>query len=124
MRFLFTITIVLALTGCNDVVTTHYATLDEAKSQHAFEKGWLPPILPDSARTIVERNDLDLNTGTGTFDYDMSERPAFEEKLSQAGAVLRAEQNADVLTVTTNGSRWEIWLPRRSGQAKWDMRQH
>jgi hypothetical protein len=123
MRSGLAIFTLLALTGCSDVVTTRFATLEEAKSQRAFDRGWLPPVLPDSARAIVERNNLDVNTGTGSFEYDCSERITYLEGLSRAGALSRAKQNSDIVTVTTNGSRWEIRLPRSSGQAQWSMRQ-
>lgn len=123
MRSVFAILTILALTGCSDVVTSRFSDLAEAKSQGALERGWLPPLLPDSARAIVERNNLDLNTGMGSFAYDLSERPTYLEKLSRAGAVSRGEGEADILTVTTNGSRWEIRLPRTSGLAEWSVTQ-
>ena len=80
-------------------------------------------MLPDSARSIVERNDLDLNTGTGSFDYDLPEKTDYIEKLSRAGAVSRPEGDSDILTIISNGSRWEIRLPRSSGSAEWRIRQ-
>ena len=123
MRFALSIFLVLALTGCSDVVTTRFATVAEAKSKSAFERGWLPPLLPDSARAIVERNNLDLNTGTGSFDYDLPERSGYIERLSGAGAVSRAERDSDILTVAINGSHWEIRLPRTSGSAEWSIQQ-
>ena len=123
MRAVLTILTLLALTGCSDVVTQRHATLADAKSHGAFERGWLPPFLPDSARAIVERNNLDSNTGTGSFDYDLPERAAYIGRLSGAGAVSRPEGDSDILTVTTNGSRWEIRLPRTSGAAGWSIRQ-
>lgn len=93
------------------VVTARFPALADAKSQGAFERGWLPPLLPASARTIVERNNLDMNTGTGSLDYDLPERPT-----SRAGAVSRSEADSDILTVTANGSLWEMRLPRTSGR--------
>jgi hypothetical protein len=123
MRSVFAMLTILALTGCSDVVTSRFADLAEAKLQGAMERGWLPPLLPDSARAIVERNNLDLNTGMGSFAYDLSERPTYLEKLSRAGAVSRVEGETDILTVTTNGSRWEIRLPRTSGSAEWSVTQ-
>ena len=123
MRAVVTILTLLALTGCGDVVTQRHATLADAKSHGAFERGWLPPLLPDSARAIVERNNPDLNTGTGLFDYDLSERATYLERLSRAGAVSRSDGDTDILTVTTNGSRWEIRLPRTSGSAEWSVGQ-
>ena len=120
MRAVLAIFTMLALTGCSDVVTTRFSNLADAKSQRAFERGWLPPLLPDSARAIVERNNLDLNTGTGSFAYDLPERPTYVEKLSRAGAVSRVEGDSDILTVTTNGSRWEILLPRTTASGEWN----
>lgn len=67
MRSVLAIVTMLALTGCSDGVTTRFPNLSDAKSQSAFERGWLPPLLPDSARAIVERNNLDSNTGTGSL---------------------------------------------------------
>lgn len=122
MRSILTIVIVLALTGCSDEVTTRFPHLSDAKVQGALERGWLPPLLPASARAIVERNHLDSNTGTGSFAYDLPERPTYLEGLSRAGAVTRVEGDSDVLTVTTHGSQWEIRLPRTSGSAEWSVR--
>jgi len=123
MRSVLLIFAAVALTGCGDTVTRRFATLADAKSQKAFERGWLPPVLPDSARAIVERNNLDSNSGTGSFYYELGERGGYVEALSQVGAVSRAEEDGDVLTVTTNGSRWEIRLPRSEGRGEWTTRQ-
>lgn len=118
----FLILLVIALTGCSDVVTTRFATLAEAKLQHAFDRGWLPPIMPDSARNIIERNNLDSNSGTGSFDYNLPERTAYLERLIRSGASLRSGSEIDVLLVTTDDSHWEIQLPRSQGEARWKMR--
>jgi hypothetical protein len=93
----------------------------DAKAKEAFARGWLPPILPDSATSIVERNNLDLNTGTGSFDYDLAERSEYVKRLTEAGALSRTEDNSDILSVTTDSSRWEIRLPRASGSGEWSI---
>ena len=112
----------LALTGCSDEVTTRFPHLSDAKAQGALERGWLPPLLPASARAIVERNHLDSNTGTGSFAYDLPERPTYLEGHSRAGAVTRVEGDSDILTVTTHVSQWELRLQRTSGSAEWSIR--
>jgi hypothetical protein len=122
MRSVLAIVTMLALTGCSNEVTTRFPHLSDAKAQGALERGWLPPLLPASARAIVERNHLDSNTGTGSFAYDLPERPSYREKLSRAGGVTRVEGDSDILTVTTHGSQWEIRLPRTSGSAEWRIR--
>jgi hypothetical protein len=121
MRFVLAIFTMLALTGCSDVVTTRFSNLADAKSQGAFERGWLPPLLPDSATSIVERNNVDLNTGTGSFKYDLRERTAYIKRLTEAGALSRTEGDIDILTLSTNDSRWEIRLPRASGSGEWSI---
>jgi len=119
MRSLIATLAFLSLAGCSDVVSTRFATLADAKAQDAFLRGWLPPILPISATSIVERNNLDLNTGTGSFDYDLSERAAYIKRLTEAGALARADEKSDVLILAKNGSRWEIRLPHASGAGEW-----
>jgi hypothetical protein len=89
MRNLFAILTLLTLAGCGDEITTRFATLADAKAQEAFARGWLPPILPDSATSIVERNNLDLNTGTGSFDFDSAKRSGYIKRLTEAGALAR-----------------------------------
>ena len=121
MRNLVAILSLLTLAGCSDVITTRFATLADAKAKEAFARGWLPPILPDSATSIVERNNLDLNTGTGSFDYDLAERSKYVKRLTEAGALSRTEENSDILSVTTDSSRWEIRLPRASGSGEWSI---
>ena len=121
MRWLVSILCLITFVGCSDVVTTRFSNLADAKSQGAFERGWLPPLLPDSAKAIVERNDLDLNTGTGSFKYDLRERTAYIKRLTEAGALSRTEGDIDILTLSTNDSRWEIRLPRASGSGEWSI---
>lgn len=123
MRNLVVILSLLTLEGCSDETTTRFATLADAKTKEAFVRGWVPPILPDSATSIVERNNLDLNTGMGSFDYDSAERSRYINRLTEAGALSRTEGDIDILTLSTNVSRWEIRLPRNSGAGGWRIRQ-
>jgi hypothetical protein len=121
MRQVASVFVLITLVGCSDVVTTRFSNLADAKSQRAFERGWLPPLLPDSATSIVERNNVDLNTGTGSFKYDLRERTAYIKRLTEAGALSRTEGDIDILTLSTNDSRWEIRLPRASGSGEWSI---
>ncbi len=110
------------MAGCTDEVVTHFKTLDEAKKQMAFGRGWLPPWMPASAVCIEERNNLDLNNGTGSFEYDYRERIVYIEKLQQAGGILQPGQNRDVLILSTNGSTWKITLSRTEGKAQYETK--
>jgi hypothetical protein len=120
MKFVFITITALILVGCSDTATSRFATLAEAKEKRAFDRGWLPPILPASARNIVEMNDLDRSIGTGSFEYDLSERASYLASLRVLGAATSPEEkDTDNLILTTNGSRWEIALQRTTGQARY-----
>jgi hypothetical protein len=66
----------LLLVACGSSEQT-YATLREARSDHLFERGWLPDVLPPSTVDITIRTNLDLNTATGSFRFSSSEGGAF-----------------------------------------------
>lgn len=41
--------------GCtDDLVTTKFTDLQHAKVEHAFERGWLPSILPPSTKILLK----------------------------------------------------------------------
>jgi hypothetical protein len=41
--------LILLLLSCGEVQDSFYKTMDDAKRSGAVEKGWLPPIMPDSS---------------------------------------------------------------------------
>lgn len=70
MRSLIAILLISAsLIGCSDTVTTTFTDFHQAQNAGAFDRGWLPPILPPSAKNITEKNNLDLNVGEGFFTF-------------------------------------------------------
>jgi hypothetical protein len=71
--------VLAACTG--DVVTTRYASLDQARAHHLFGRGWLPDILPPSSRDIRTSNNLDLNLAEGEFHFDPAEFKAFSSRM-------------------------------------------
>lgn len=67
--------------GCtNDIVTTKFIDLQHAQTEHAFERGWLPPILPPSTKNIIEINNLDLNVGHGSFTFSPTDLDYFSDQ--------------------------------------------
>lgn len=72
----------LLLTADMDVVTTHYARLEEARADNLFARGWLPDILPESSRDITTNNNVSFNTSDGEFHFQESDYPAFVSQLS------------------------------------------
>jgi hypothetical protein len=80
MRFLFVA--MLLFGGCSDTVTNHYPTRAKAEADNLFERGWLPTLIPASARDITTSNDLDINISEGEFRYDPKETNEFLRHLT------------------------------------------
>ena len=61
--------LVLSATTCSEVMEASYSSLAEAKAQGAVERGWVPAWLPESARELKEKHDLDTNSSILRFAY-------------------------------------------------------
>lgn len=66
----------------SDVVTTKYLTVQAARDDELFARGWLPDILPPSARDIRVSNNLDLNISEGEFFFDAKDARTLREKIA------------------------------------------
>ena len=76
--------LLLLLCGCAPYdVTSRYATLEDARTDRLFERGWLPDLLPTSATQIQTENDLDLNISEGEFSFAPADANALFERLSK-----------------------------------------
>jgi hypothetical protein len=64
-----------------DVVTSRYATLNDARGGELFGRGWLPDILPASSHSFRTENNLDLNTSVGEFSFSPPDYAAFASRL-------------------------------------------
>jgi len=73
---------VLFLAAACDSVNSYYETLEEARVDALFERGWLPDVLPPSASEILMKNNLDLNTSEGQFLFAPHEFESFVNRLS------------------------------------------
>ena len=71
----------LSLSSCSDVVTRAYATLNDARRDGLFERGWLPDILPPSTWQIRVSSNLDMNTADGEFSFDPEHFAVFTARL-------------------------------------------
>jgi hypothetical protein len=121
MRRLSFLFLLLLLVSCSDVVTERFADLDDARTRRAFDRGWLPPIMPPSAKQIVLKCNLDVNTASCSFDYAAAEGSEYLKRLQMAGASLTKEAEVSILTLATNGSRWVIRLPPNVGRGEFSM---
>ena len=82
MRTIVAIALTLALFGC-DSVTSRYDTIEEARADGLFDRGWLPDVLPDSANSIRAKNQLDTNWSEGEFSFLPSDADKLFDKLSE-----------------------------------------
>ena len=131
MRYLILlIALALASCGLGPEVTTHFETVQEARSKGAFERGWLPPMLPESARNITETNDLDVNMGTGSFQFSASDYASFVSLLIPASPEVahrdwsaHTAKGFHVFTYAAQDTRWTLALhPRGEGLYAVDAR--
>jgi hypothetical protein len=74
---------VVSLSGCGEVVTSHYAMYQDAINDDLFIRGWLPDILPETTTNIKTTNNLDLNTSSGYFDLPKSDIAMFALRLTR-----------------------------------------
>ena len=90
--------------GCRniDVVTEAYATLAEAQSAGAIDRGWMPRGLPPGTGEIRVAHDLDSNRRWGLFNFPTSEGDALR-------ALIAGEISFDGLTC--NPPRRIEWWP-------------
>jgi hypothetical protein len=131
--------VLLLLSGCGDVVTTHYETYDQAAREGLFDRGWLPEVIPISSRDIRASNNLDRNTSEGEFSFAPETMASFmrllvpfsHEDAADADlpeVVARREAEGYVSYTLTSGSRvWLFFLNGADGHAYyrlWPSRKH
>ncbi len=62
-------------TGCNDLrFYIVYPTIETAKDDGAFNRGWLPKWLPSDAQNIHEHHNLDTNSRAFSFSIARSSK--------------------------------------------------
>jgi len=110
--------LMLVVVGCSDSIRTEFATLADAKAARAFERGWLPPLLPEEATCIVEVNDLDANVGRGSFRFPPGGMAAYLERLEKGhGAAVRKISSGVEVQITHVATHWTLLLDPQAGQA-------
>ncbi len=67
----------------SDVVESSYPTLDSARRDRLFDRGWLPEIIPPSTSRISVSSNLDLNTSWGSFEFHPKEWDLLEGRLTR-----------------------------------------
>jgi hypothetical protein len=114
----------LFLASCHsDEVVSEYPDLAEAKRAGAFERGWLPPVLPRSSIRIVESNDLDSNIGDGSFDFDPADlKPYLEQARTELAADTHEVNGVWHITIKSKKSLWKLSLPKNGKRATFNAK--
>lgn len=114
MRFIALIFIVTLLCSCSDVVSSHYATYEEAREDKLFLRGWLPDILPSTTTNISTSNNLDLNTSIGQFILLPEDALDFTSKLTKMSRNSYSYQGSNL------GEKW-IFTVYESGKVTYEL---
>ena len=119
MKNIFVLIGIFALAGCfSDVVTSNYATYEEAVTDNLFDRGWLPSNIPKSSKNIETKNNLDLNTSTGEFTINMEESNNFFAQLKSTDKI----NNGYTTYKYTKGYRtWVFRINQNNGHVKYEL---
>ena len=123
----------LFLGGCSDTVTHHYPTRAKAEADDLFERGWLPSLIPTSARDITTSNNLDINTSEGDFRYDPKETNEFLRHLKpysgqkptldrwQTYIAQQKKEGYDSFEYTADKTVWVFLVNAKTGHVRYVM---
>ncbi|EJX1089308.1 TPA: hypothetical protein I7787_23305 [Vibrio vulnificus] len=112
-RFLL---LLLVLTGCSDVVQSHYDNYQQAQADQLFERGWLPDVLPVSTTQIEVANDLDNNTSQGSFLIA-------EKEMGQFLSQLQPLETANQYRFESDNSVW-IFTLNEAGKVSYQLSEY
>lgn len=85
LRTIFIVSVLYVAWGCGEVQTNRYETVQDARQDRLFERGWVPDVLPDSTIDIVEAHDIDTNQRCARARFPVSARPSLISSLAAAG---------------------------------------
>lgn len=72
--------------SCDTKNIKNYPTYEDLEKDKVFEKGWLPPIIPESAFAFNVESDLDTNSSNGYFSLlEVDKKKFFDNTISPVG---------------------------------------
>ncbi|ASM98627.1 hypothetical protein [Vibrio vulnificus] len=108
--------LLLVLTGCSDIVQSHYDNYQQAQADQLFERGWLPDVLPVSTTQIEVANDLDNNTSQGSFLIA-------EKEMGQFLSQLQPLETANQYRFESDNSVW-IFTLNEAGKVSYQLSEY
>ena len=93
------------IVGCSDLKEVRYRTIAEAQADGAFERGWLPRVLPSTVTDIREIHDLDTNEVWGSFSIAGVDKSTLANMTSSCRA-----DTSPIRTEAPGASWWPTYL--------------
>lgn len=109
--------VICLASGCTAQGRT-YTDIADATASGAFNKGWLPDVLPKSSRDIKLAADVESATGHGSFGFNKSEYARFVSSLSAYDGVLSKNAKDNESIKRRKAAGWEGWI-FSSGFTRW-----
>src|SRR5688572_17720044 len=72
-------------TACAENCVTRYRTVQDAKNDRLFERGWVLGVLPDTAGPLTEAHDIDTSARCALVEFPPSTFDGVLAALSQNG---------------------------------------
>jgi hypothetical protein len=136
MKSLGALLSIVLLAGCSDAIDERFATVQEARDAHVFEREWLPRIVPPSVRDIQIRGDPELEILVGEFHVPDQEFEGLVSRLQpyssepigtdvHLASFLHAKQNEGLSSgVYHEGTiMWVLVCDRSRGRCSYDKRE-
>lgn len=79
-RIVFTF-LSLLIFSCSETKDSFYSNITEVRRTSAIDKGWIPPILPESSSEIRERHLIDSNRVWLKFKFDKADIESLIDQL-------------------------------------------
>ena len=97
---LLLVSLFVMMSGVFDITERSYRSKEDAIRDRAFERGWLPAFIPQSATEITLEHNSDVSLTYGTFQFRAEEFLKFTEAIHSSDdgdrkhgvALLREEQ--------------------------------
>jgi hypothetical protein len=101
-----------------DIKIERYADAEEAKQNGAFDRGWVPSLLPEGTVNILKVHDLDVNTGTGSFQFPSKNLAAYHEKARHTPDTTISVIEALTIIELTHRDGWafRIFITAKTGE--------
>jgi hypothetical protein len=101
-----------------DLKTAHYADAAAAQEDGAFERGWVPSLLPEGTVNIRDVHNLDANTGTGSFQFPSKNLAAYQEKVRHTpNATMKVIEALTIIEFThQDGWIFRILITAKTGE--------